>query len=177
MLKPQGGVVRIDGVPLNDLDLRQWRRLIGYVPQETVLLHDTILNNVLIGEAEPTEEDACRALTQAGLWNFVSSLPDGVNTIVGERGGRLSGGQGQRVAIARALAHNPKILILDEPTSSLDRVNAQLICDTLAELSRHLTVVVASHHDIIVERADLEIKLKADVKQASLGSNGGMPSA
>lgn len=164
LLKPQGGSIRVDGIPLNDLDLRQWRRLIGYVPQETVLLHDTILNNVLIGEAEPTEVDARRALTQAGLWNFVSSLPDGVDTIVGERGGRLSGGQGQRVAIARALAHNPKILLLDEPTSSLDRVNAQLICDTLAELSRRLTVVVASHHDLIVERADLEIKLQSDVK-------------
>ena len=172
LLKPQDGSIRIDGVPLDDLDLRQWRRLIGYVPQETVLLHDTILNNVLIGEANPTEADACTALTQAGLWNFVLSLPDGVNTIVGERGGRLSGGQAQRVAIARALAHKPKILILDEPTSSLDRINAQLICDTLAELSKDLIVIVASHQDFIVERADVEIKLDTDRMQSSSSPKG-----
>lgn len=172
LLKPQGGTIAIDGIPLDELDLRQWRRLIGYVPQETVLLHDTILNNVLIGEAGLTEDDACGALTQAGLWNFVLSLPEGMNTIVGERGGRLSGGQGQRVAIARALAHKPKILILDEPTSSLDRVNAQSICDTLAALSKDLTVVVASHQDFIVERADVEIKLDADVANPSLNPKG-----
>ncbi len=172
LLKPHGGNIHVDGVALDDLDLRQWRRLIGYVPQETVLLHDTILNNVLIGEGELTEADARTALTQAGLWNFVVNLPDGVNTIVGERGGRLSGGQAQRVAIARALAHQPKILILDEPTSSLDRINAQLICDTLAELSKHLTVVVASHQDFIVEQADIEIKLDPDAAQAASSRNG-----
>jgi len=172
LLKPQAGTIHIDGVPLDDLDLRQWRRLIGYVSQETVLLHDSILNNILIGEAGLTEDDARRALTQAGLWDFVQSLPEGVNTIVGERGSRLSGGQGQRIAIARALAHKPRILILDEPTSSLDRVTAQLICDTLATLSKDLTVVVASHQEFIVERADLVLKLDSDATKPSSDPGG-----
>ena len=120
LAEPKSGEILIDGVPLHNIDLRQWRQLIGYVSQDTVLLHDTILNNTLVGAPQLTVEDAERALKQAGAWDFISSFPEGIHTIVGERGGMLSGGQRQRIAIARALAHQPLLLLLDEPTSALD---------------------------------------------------------
>jgi ATP-binding cassette subfamily C protein len=150
----QSGEVLIDGIPLEELDLRRWRRLIGYVPQETLLLHDTILNNVIVGEPGLAAADAERALRQAGAWDFVVGRAEGMNAVIGERGGLISGGQRQRIAIARALAHHPRLLIMDEPTSALDPASEKAICETLRGLSGELTIIVASHQPAILAAAD-----------------------
>ncbi len=154
LIEPTSGEVLIDGVALRELDMHAWRRMIGYVSQDTILLHDTILNNVLVGDPELTEADAVRALRQAGVWDYVNALPEGAHTVVGERGGRLSGGQRQRIAIARALAHEPRLLILDEATSALDRANERVICETLRGLSGELTIIAVSHQPAIADAAD-----------------------
>ncbi len=154
LLQPDAGEVLIDDVPMQQLDLHAWRRMIGYVSQDTVLLHDSILHNITIGEAGLTEADAIRAMHQAGVWEYVQSLPEGMHTVVGERGGLLSGGQRQRIAIARALAHNPRLLILDEPTSALDQQSERIICDTLHKLRRTITIVAVSHQPLLNAVAD-----------------------
>ncbi len=154
LTEPDSGQVLIDNVSLHEIKTREWRHMIGYVSQDTLLLHDTVLNNILVGELELGEEDAERALKQAGAWEFVSMLSDGMHTIVGERGGLLSGGQRQRIAIARALAHRPSFLILDEPTSALDPESERKICETLQELSKDLTIVAVSHQPAVIKAAD-----------------------
>jgi ATP-binding cassette, subfamily C, bacterial len=154
LTEPDAGKILIDGKSLHDIDLRKWRHMIGYVSQDTILLHDTIMNNILVGEPALTAEDAERALRQAGAWDFVNALPDGMHTIVGERGGLLSGGQRQRIAIARALAHGPVFLIMDEPTSALDPESEKTICETLQQLSRQLTIIAVSHQPAVINAAD-----------------------
>jgi ATP-binding cassette subfamily C protein len=154
LLRPQEGEIWIDDLPLQRADWRAWRRMIGYVPQDTVLLHDTIRNNVTLGDPELTETDAITALRAAGIWEVVSAMPEGLDTIVGERGGKLSGGQRQRVAIARALAHRPRLLILDEATSALDPETEAAICRTLEGLRGEITIIAISHQSPLVEVAD-----------------------
>ena len=159
LVEPQCGDIHIDGIPIKQLDLHTWRRMIGYVSQDTVLLHDSILNNILVGGPELTEADAERAMRQAGIWDFVTNLPNGSQTIVGERGGLLSGGQRQRIAIARALAHRPQLLILDEPTSALDNSSALVICETLRNLTKTHTIVAVSHQQILINAADHVVEI------------------
>jgi ATP-binding cassette subfamily C protein len=154
LTEPQSGEIKIDGVSIHDINLRQWRHMIGYVSQDTILLHDTVMNNILVGEPTLTATDAERALRQAGAWDFVNSLPEGLHTIVGERGGLLSGGQRQRIAIARALAHSPSFLILDEPTSALDPESEKTICETLQKLAENLTIIAVSHQPAVINAAD-----------------------
>lgn len=154
LAEPQSGEILIDGVSLHNIDLHRWRHMIGYVSQDTVLLHDTILNNVTVGESNINSDDAERALKQAGAWDFVSTFPDGIHTIAGERGGLLSGGQRQRIAIARALAHQPKLLLLDEPTSALDPESERIICKTLQELAQEFTIIAVSHQPAVINAAD-----------------------
>lgn len=154
LLRPQEGQILIDDVPLEQVDLTQWRRLIGYVPQDTFLMHDTVLHNVTLGDPTLTEADAEVALRAAGAWDFVSAMPNGISTSVGERGCALSGGQRQRIAIARALAHQPKLLILDEITSALDRDSEAAICQTLQQLRGRLTLLAISHQPALVEAAE-----------------------
>jgi ATP-binding cassette subfamily C protein len=160
LLSPQSGNIRVDGVPLSDIDRRKWRRMIGYVTQETLLLHDTILANVTLGEPALTAEDAERALRQAGAWEFVEKLPDGMLSVVGERGGKLSGGQRQRIVIARALAHHPRLLILDEATSALDPEAEREICDSLKALTPEITIIAVSHRPHLIEIADEVVQVK-----------------
>ncbi|TWI56732.1 ATP-binding cassette subfamily C protein [Pseudomonas duriflava] len=159
LLAPQAGRVLVDDTPIETLDRRQWRRLIGYVPQETLLLHDSILANVTLGDPALTAADAERALRQAGAWEFVERQPQGMQTTVGERGGKLSGGQRQRIVIARALAHSPRLLILDEATSALDPEAESAISQTLKALTPHLTVVAVSHRPALIEVADQVYRL------------------
>jgi ATP-binding cassette subfamily C protein len=172
LTEPQSGEVLIDGISLHDIHLRQWRHMIGYVSQDTILLHDTVMNNILVGEPTLTAADAERALRQAGAWDFVSALAEGLQTVVGERGGLLSGGQRQRIAIARALAHNPSFLILDEPTSALDPESERTICETLQKLAKNLTIVAVSHQPAVINAADRVFILSNGIAEPlSQGSN------
>ena len=157
---PGAGTIYLDNIPMQDVDIKQWRQKIGYVPQEQILLHDTILINVTFGDPELMEEDAIAALKSAGAWEFVNALPDGIHTTVGERGTKLSGGQRQRVMIARALAHRPSMLILDEPTSALDPQSEAIISDTLRKLRDKYTILAISHQQALVETADQVYRLQ-----------------
>jgi ATP-binding cassette, subfamily C, bacterial len=154
LLRPQQGEILIDNVSLEQVDLRQWRRMIGYVPQESFLLHETVLWNVTLGDPEVNEADVEAALRAAGAWEFVAELPQQIHSSVAERGMALSGGERQRIAIARALARRPKLLILDEVTSSLDPQTEAAICQTLQGLRGGLTILAISHQPAVVEAAD-----------------------
>ena len=154
LITPQTGEIRVDGRPLGDLDVRSWRHSIGYVPQENLLLHDSIFHNVVLGDPSLTRTQVEAALKIAEAWDFVTRLPNGIDTIVGERGTLLSGGQRQRIMIARALAHQPKLLILDEATSALDPATEAGICATLRSLRGRLTILAVSHQLAMAEIAD-----------------------
>ncbi|MBB3102035.1 ABC transporter ATP-binding protein [Azomonas macrocytogenes] len=166
LLVPQSGRILIDNTPIEELNRQSWRHLIGYVPQETLLLHDSILANVTLGDPALTAEDAERALKQAGAWEFVKKLPGNMQAIVGERGGKLSGGQRQRIVIARALAHRPALLILDEATSALDPESEAAISRTLKALTPEITIIAVSHRPALIDIADQIYRL-SDGKLAS----------
>ena len=160
LLLPQEGKVLIDDLPLQQVDVMKWRKMIGYVPQETLLLHDSVLINITLGDPELSEENAEAALRSAGAWEFVTAMPRGMYSTVGERGDMLSGGQRQRIAIARALVHKPKLLILDEPTSALDRESEEAICETLQQLSGKYTILAISHQPALLTAADRAYRLQ-----------------
>jgi len=160
LVRPQVGEVWIDNVPLSEIDLNAWRRAIGYVPQETLLLHENVFVNVTLGDPELTLADVEAALRAAGAWDFVVALPAGMETPLGERGSRLSGGQRQRIAIARALVHRPQLLILDEATASLDPKSEAAICATVQQLRGTMTIIAISHQPALLEAADMVYRLE-----------------
>jgi len=160
LLRPQKGDIWIDNAPLSQIDISRWRQMIGYVPQENLLMHDTVFKNITLGEntiGEPEVEDALRA---AGAWDFVQRMPQGIHSVVGERGSMISGGQRQRIAIARALVKRPKLLILDEATTALDPKTEREICLTLQQLKGGITILAISHQSMVVECADWAYQLK-----------------
>jgi ATP-binding cassette subfamily C protein len=154
LLQPQAGTVLIDDVALQTLDAARWRALVGYVPQETFLLHDSVGMNVRLGDPTLSPADVEAALRAAGAWDFVAALPQGADTVVGERGARLSGGQRQRIALARALIRRPQLLILDEATAALDPATEAEICRTLVQLKREMTILAISHQGPLIGVAD-----------------------
>jgi ATP-binding cassette subfamily B multidrug efflux pump len=155
-----GGQVLIDGHDVRDIDLASLRRQIGIVMQETTLFSGTIRDNIGFGKANATDEDIFWAARQARAEEFISRLPKGYATVVGERGVTLSGGQKQRVAIARALLMDPRILILDEFTSAVDATTEQLIRAALVELMRGRTTFVIAHRLSTVRVADVIMVLE-----------------
>ena len=160
LLRPQEGEVWIDDLPLAEIDIRRWRKMIGYVPQETLLLHDSVRVNVTLGDPSANSEDVKHALRAAGAWEFVKEMPQGMDSTVGERGGKLSGGQRQRIALARALVLKPRLLILDEATSALDPDSELAIGRTLRQLRGKLTIIAISHQPALVRAADRAYRLQ-----------------
>lgn len=150
----KGGHVRIDGTPIEEVNLRRWREMIGYVPQEILMIHDSVRTNVTLGDPKLTDADTERALRDAGVWDVVARLPGGLDASVGERGTLLSGGQRQRIAIARGLVHRPRLLILDEATANLDRESEDAVWATVAGLRGKTTVVAISHQPALADVAD-----------------------
>jgi subfamily B ATP-binding cassette protein MsbA len=189
--RPSAGHILIDGQDYWDFSPQEWHRTVGVVEQETFLFHDTIRNNVAYGCPEATETDIWRALETARLADFVQMLPDGLDTMVGERGAMLSGGQRQRLAIARALVRNPKILVLDEATSALDTVSERQVQAALEDARQGRTVIIIAHRLSTIQSADKIVVLDhgrvieqgswlelaeaegafADLLQATAGSN------
>jgi ATP-binding cassette subfamily C protein len=159
LYQPDSGTIYLDDMPLSDIDLKQWRRKIGYVPQEQLLLHDSIMTNVTFGDPEITEGDVEQSLKAANAWDFVSAHPQGMHASVGERGTMLSGGQRQRIMIARALVHHPSVLILDEPTSALDPESESIISETLRTLRNNYTILTISHQPALATLADVVFRL------------------
>ena len=140
-----GGAIRIDGQDLRDITQQSLRATIGIVPQDTVLFNDTIEYNIAYGKPGASHEDIVAAARAASIHDFIESLPDGYNSMVGERGLKLSGGEKQRVAIARTLLKNPAILIFDEATSALDSKSEQAIQAQLKEIAKDRTTLVIAH--------------------------------
>jgi ABC-type multidrug transport system fused ATPase/permease subunit len=172
LLQPTAGAVLVDGLDIQN-NLRSWQDHIGYVPQTIYLVDDTLARNVAFGlPGEMVDHDAiARSIKAAQLDEFVSSLPDGLNTIVGERGVRLSGGQRQRIGIARALYNDPDILVLDEATSSLDTETEQGVMDAVKELLGTKTIVIIAHRTTTVSYCTKVYKMdKAKIVGSGLPS-------
>ena len=153
------GRVRVDGVDVRDWTVSSLRGAMGIVPQETVLFHDTIAANIAYGARDATEEEIRRAARAANAHAFISTLPEGYDMVVGERGTRLSGGERQRIAIARAILSDHPILIFDEATNALDAESERLVQEAVGRLMRGRTVLVIAHRLSTVRRAHLILVL------------------
>jgi ATP-binding cassette subfamily C protein len=152
--RPDQGRILVDGVPFEEIDLASWRDLVGYVPQEVFLLHDSVRANLTLGDDAIDDATIWWALQLAGIGDFVRQLDGGLEGTVGEGGGRFSGGQRQRLALARALVHRPRLLILDEVTSALDPATAIAVAQSIRELSRETTVLTITHRPEFLDVAD-----------------------
>jgi ATP-binding cassette subfamily C protein len=165
LLLPSAGEVRVGGLALTSERLGGWRRSVGLVPQEPFLFHDTIEANLRWARPDATDDELWEALRVAAAEDFTRRLPEGLGTIVGDRGGRLSGGERQRLALARALLRAPELLILDEATSSLDAANRDAIWTAVGSLRGRTTVLLISHEDATLDRADRVVVLDRGLVQ------------
>ena len=167
------GEITIDGINIEDLTLESLRRNIGIVQQDIYLFNSSIKENILYGCYEATDEDVMEAAKRAGIHEYIMSLENGYNTVIGERGVRLSGGQKQRLCIARVFLKNPPILILDEATSALDSITEIMIQKSLDELCQGRTTVVVAHRLSTIKNAD-RIAVIADGKVAEEGTHSAL---
>jgi len=154
------GKVLIDGKDIRDLTKKSLRSQLGIVTQDAILFNDTVKNNLLLGVEAASDEQIIKALKVANAFDFVNDLPEGINTNIGDSGGKLSGGQKQRLSIARAILKNPPILILDEATSALDTESEQLVQQALEELMQNRTSIVIAHRLSTIQKADNIVVMK-----------------
>ena len=152
---PTTGSVEVDGIDTRRLDLTELRQQIGVVPQEVALFNDSIMANIRYGTFGASDEAVRAAAAEAHMDGFIATLPEGYDTLVGERGIKLSVGQKQRVAIARAILRDPRILILDEPTSALDAETERVVTGALERLMKGRTTFIIAHRLSTVRSADV----------------------
>src|SRR3989338_7242574 len=159
LYEPDSGEITMDGKNISEYRLFEWRRKTGYVSQEMFLKNDTIRNNINFYE-NYSDADIIQALRDANIYEFISTLPEGLETKAGERGTRFSVGQRQRVVLARVLARKPEILVLDEATSALDEESEKAISDTLEKLKGKITIIVIAHRSGVVRLAKCVLTLE-----------------
>jgi ATP-binding cassette subfamily B protein len=168
---PKKGNIYINDININRISQESLRKIIGVVPQDTVLFNDTIYYNIAYGNTDSTKEEIISAAKNADIHNFIKILPDGYETIVGERGLKLSGGEKQRVAIARTILKNPKIFFFDEATSALDTSTEKEIQKNLEKISKNKTTLVIAHRLSTAASADNIIVLDKGVVIEEGGHN------
>jgi subfamily B ATP-binding cassette protein MsbA len=166
----QAGVIRIDGEDIRNYKLKFLREHIGYVLQDTVLFRGTIAENIAFGRPQATREEIIEAARYANADEFISRMPKGYDTVVGERGSTLSGGQRQRIGIARVMVRDSPILLLDEPTAALDSESERLVVDALEKLMKNRTVIMIAHRLSTIREAD-QIIVIADGVVAESGTH------
>ncbi|SHI70885.1 ABC transporter ATP-binding protein [Flavobacterium terrae] len=150
----QEGNISIDGINIKDMNMHSLRGLMGLVTQDSILFNETIKNNLLIGKPNATDEEIIEALKVANAYEFVKDLPNGIETNIGDAGGKLSGGQKQRLSIARAVLKNPPIMILDEATSALDTESEKFVQVALENMMQNRTSIVIAHRLSTIQKAD-----------------------
>jgi ATP-binding cassette subfamily C protein len=155
LIVPDQGHVLVDGMPLGAERLQSWRDQIGYVAQDTFLFNDTVRANLLWAHPKASGEEIDQALGLAAADEFVSSLPEGLETVLGDRGVRLSGGERQRLSLARGLLRKPSLLILDEATSALDSENEKRIQSAIDDLHGSMTILIITHRLSTIRGADV----------------------
>lgn len=151
---PDQGEVLLDGRSLKEIDLRSYRKHLAVVPQNTILFSGTIRDNITYGIREVDDDTLMEVVKAANLMDLVESLPNGLDTVIGEHGGKLSGGQRQRIAIARALIRNPQVIVLDEATSALDSISEKLIQEAINNLTANRTTFIVAHRLSTIKEAD-----------------------
>ena len=154
LYQPISGHIEIDENNLNDYNIETFRKRIGYVPQEPQMFNSTIKENLLWSNTTASNDDIWNACKVANISKFIKSLPDGINTELGDRGVKLSGGQRQRLALARAIIRKPELLILDEATSALDSESEKLIEESLIEISKNITLIIIAHRLSTIKNVD-----------------------
>ena len=159
LFTPQAGVIKVYGKDITTVSATSIRKVIGFVPQDAVLFNDTVFNNIALGADKASVKDVEEAAKKAGIHEFIMSLPEGYDTVVGDRGSRLSGGEKQQIALARAFLKDAPILILDEATASLDPETAASIMDVITELMRSRSTMLITHDEKVAAMADSIVKL------------------
>lgn len=159
-LRPNSGRICIDGIDIEDFDLKQWRQRIAVVPQDPVIFHDTLASNISYSAPHSTKQEVLMAAYAAGLRGLIESLPKGINTMIAERGFTLSGGECQRIALSRALLQKPAVLLLDEPTSAVDHTTETLLMAEVDRIFSKITRIIISHRPSILNNADLIVTIE-----------------
>ena len=159
-LRPTGGSIQVDGKTLAAGSMRAWRKQVGYVPQDPLILNASVRENLTRFHPNATEEDLIAALKKAMAWGFVSQLQDGLDTTLGDRGIRLSGGERQRIVLARVLLGHPNLIVLDEATSALDYESETAFHDVITSLGDDAAVVLIAHRAETVAMADRAVVLE-----------------
>ena len=169
-IEPDDGMITVDGTPLRQVPIRAWRAQVAWVPQNLYLFHASVAENIRLARPEASLDEVAWAAEQAHAHDFIQALPQGYDTLVGERGARLSGGQAQRIALARAFLKDAPLLILDEATANLDPEDEARIQDSMGRLMQGRTALIIAHRLPTVYRAD-RIVVMADGRAVESGTH------
>jgi ABC-type multidrug transport system fused ATPase/permease subunit len=166
LLSPTGGRITVGGADLAECELDAWRRQVAWVPQHPTLFRGTVADNIRLGDAEADDEPVVRAARLAGAHEFISALPGGYSTLVGDGERSLSPGERRRIGLARAFVRDAPLVILDEPTADLDPDSVSIVAGAVRRLRAHRTLLVIAHRPELVESADRVVRLASGVAVA-----------